>query len=168
MEQNLINPDLTLKQNIDERIKSAMKAQNKPLLQVLRAIKKAIVDEEKVAGREALTTDETTKILKRLAKQRVDSATVYTENKRPELAAVENYEAGIINEYAPQQLSEDQTRELIVKLVADGAREVSIIMKYIQMNDIQVNGRLASKIAAELLPKPEKKEKEKQKENTKK
>lgn len=164
MEQNVINPDLSLKENIDNRIKLAMKAQDKPLLTVLRAIKKAIVDEEKAEGKEdregtVLPEAETTKILKKLVKQREDSATLYTDNKRPELAAVEIYEAGIIKEYAPQQLSEALTRELIVKLITDGAKEIGTIMKYIQMNDIQVNGKLASQIAAELLPKPEKKEK---------
>lgn len=161
MEQNLINPDLSLKENIDNRIKLAMKAQDKPLLTVLRAIKKAIVDEEKAEGKETptLTAAESTKILKKLAKQRVDSAVLYTENKRPELATVETYEAGIIKVYLPLPLDEAATRALIEKLVADGATDVKTIMGYIQTNGIEADGRLASKIAVELVPKPEKKEK---------
>lgn len=162
MEQNVINPELSLKANIDNRIRVAMKDQNRGLLTVLRAIKKAIVDEEKAEGASGeLSAEATSKLLKKMMKQRVDSAALYMENKRPELAYVETYEATVIKEYAPKPLDEAATRALIEQLVADGATEVKTIMEYIKNNGIEADGRLASKIAAELVPKKEKKEKAK-------
>lgn len=94
---------MSLKQKIEADIKAAMLAKNKEELMPLRAIKSAILmaETEKGANGE-VSEDAELKLLTKAAKQRKESAEVFNQNERPELAEKEMFEYEIISRYLPK------------------------------------------------------------------
>ena len=112
---------MSLKDQISEDIKSAMKAKDKSRLATVRSIKKVIIEKEaeiRGKGRDALTEEEETNILIQQAKQRRDSIEQYTNAGREELAEQEAQELAVIETYLPQQLSEDEISAVIDEIIA--------------------------------------------------
>ena len=105
---------MSLKEQIDADIKKAMLEKNKDDLRALRAIKSMILlaQTEKGAG-EGLNADAEIKILQKATKQRADSMALYREQKRDDLADIEQAELKVIQKYLPEQLSEEKLEELI-------------------------------------------------------
>ena len=96
---------MSLKQKIDADIKSAMLAKKKEELTALRAIKSAILMAETEKGAEGGVSEEAElKLLTKQAKQRKDSAEVFTQNGRAELAEKELFEYEVISRYLPKQI----------------------------------------------------------------
>lgn len=104
---------MTLEQRINEDIKQAMLAKEAQRLTALRAVKAAILLEKTSGSAHEVTDGDVVKIMQKLVKQRKESAQVYTEAGRAELAANELAEADVITEYLPKQLSPE---ELVAKL----------------------------------------------------
>jgi uncharacterized protein len=103
---------MSLKTNIDNGIKDAMRAKDQDRLRTLRAIKSLILLEE-TSGTHTegdLSADAEMKLLTKAAKQRRDSLEIFTSQGRADLAAVEQTELTIIEEFLPKQLSEDELR----------------------------------------------------------
>ena len=112
---------MSLKDQIYEDIKSAMKAKDKVRLATVRSIKKVIIEKEaeiRGKGRDALTEEEETNILIQQAKQRRDSIEQYTNAGREELAEQEAQELAVIETYLPQQLSEEEIGAVIDEIIA--------------------------------------------------
>ena len=109
---------MSLKQQIDGDIKSAMLAREKDKLRALRAIKSMILlaETEKVA-KEELTADAEMKLLMKAAKQRKDSYDLYIEQNREDLAKVEKVELEVISEYLPNQMSEEEVTSELKKVI---------------------------------------------------
>ncbi|MEZ4901215.1 MAG: GatB/YqeY domain-containing protein [Spirosomataceae bacterium] len=111
---------MSLKQQIDQDIKQAMRDKNQDTLRALRAIKSLILLEETKEGAATeLSNDDELKLLTKAAKQRRDSATIYEQQNRPDLLEKEVAEIAVIEKYLPKQLSEE---EVAVKLQAIIAR----------------------------------------------
>lgn len=92
-------------EEISSAITAAMKARDKVRLETLRAIKKDFLEAKTAPGANGeLSDDAALKIIAKLVKQRKDTAVIYQENNRPELAANELAEAAIMEEYLPKQL----------------------------------------------------------------
>ena len=110
-----------LKQDIDSDIKTAMLAGEKPLVEVLRGLKAAILSVEvaKGARETGLPEEELTGILAKEAKKRQESAELFAGGNRPELAAKEMSEKQIIEKYLPAQATENDIRATIDQLAAD-------------------------------------------------
>ena len=124
---------MSLKQQIDTDIKTAMKAKNKEELQALRSIKSMILMAESEKGaEEVLSQDSEMKLLMKAAKQRKESAETYKENGRDELADAELVELKIIERYLPKQMSEEETKsklkEIIDKVGASGPQDMGKVM----------------------------------------
>ena len=103
---------MSLKTNIDNGIKDAMRAKDQDRLRTLRAIKAMILIEE-TAGTNTgdnLSVEVEMKLLTKAAKQRRDSLEIFTSQGREDLARVEQSELTIIEEFLPKQLSEDELR----------------------------------------------------------
>lgn len=103
---------MSLKTNIDNGIKDAMRAKDQDRLRTLRAIKAMILIEE-TAGTNTgdnLSAEVEMKLLTKAAKQRRDSLEIFTSQGREDLARVEQSELTIIEEFLPKQLSEDELR----------------------------------------------------------
>lgn len=101
-----------LKQRITDDMKAAMKGGDKPRRGVIRLILAAIKQIE-VDERIELDDERVLSVLDKMVKQRRDSITQYESAGRTELADQEKFEIGIIQEYLPQQLSEDEVATLI-------------------------------------------------------
>lgn len=112
---------MSLKDRISEDIKTAMKAKDKLRLETVRSIKKVILEDESTArgkGKDSLTETQELEILTRLAKQRKDAITQYTDANREDLAEKEAAELAIIEEYLPAPLSDDEVEAIIDNLIA--------------------------------------------------
>jgi len=110
-----------LRTRINEDVKTAMKAKDKPRLQVLRLITAALKQKE-VDERIELDDAQVLAVLEKMIKQRRDSIEQYQKAGRTELAEQEAFEIGIIQEYLPEQLSEAEIAALVDEaLAATGA-----------------------------------------------
>lgn len=110
-----------------------MKARDKVRLESLRAIKKDFLEAKTAPGANGELSDEAAlKIIAKLVKQRKDTAIIYQDNNRPELAANELAEAAIMEEYLPKQLSDAELTEslkaIIAQVGATSAKDMGKVM----------------------------------------
>ena len=118
---------------ISNDIKAAMLAKEKVRLETLRGIKKEFLEAKTAKGSDGtLTDDKATKILAKMAKQRRETAVIYSEQNRPELAENELAEAAVIEEYLPKQLSDEELtaalRDIIAQTGATSQKEMGKVM----------------------------------------
>ena len=114
-------------------IKTAMLARDKVRLEALRGIKKEFLEAKTAKGGDGeLSDDAALKILAKMVKQRKESASIYTEQNREDLAGEELAQAAIIEEYLPKQLSEEELtavlKEIIASVGATSAKEMGKVM----------------------------------------
>lgn len=120
-------------EKISDDLKQAMKDKQKDRLEALRAVKTAftLARSSKGAG-SVLEDDEALKIMQKLVKQRKESAEIYNEQGRQDLADKELLEAAVIEEYLPQPMSEEELRKyirnLIIETGATGMQDMGKIM----------------------------------------
>jgi uncharacterized protein YqeY len=111
---------MSLQTQINEEIKNAMRAKDTLSLEALRAVKSSILLELTNGGvKEELTTEEEIKLLQRLVKQRKDSAQIYLQQNREDLAEPELIQSKVIEKFLPAQLSEEEVETIIAKIIAD-------------------------------------------------
>jgi uncharacterized protein YqeY len=144
---------MSLKTRVSDEIKAAMKARDKLRLETLRSIKKVILEKEtavRPAGQDELTAEQELEVLTQLAKQRKDSVTQYQNAGREDLAEKEAQELAIIEEYLPQQLSDDDVAAIIDGLIAQtGATTAKDMGKVMGPAMKQLKGRAdGSKVQA--------------------
>ena len=118
---------------ISADIKAAMLAKDKVRLETLRGIKKEFLEAKTAKGGDGTLSDETaTKIMTKMVKQRRETAVMYAQQQRPELAANELAEAAVIEEYLPKQLTEEELTEELRKIIAQtgatSAKEMGKVM----------------------------------------
>lgn len=124
---------MSLKSQIEADIKKAMLAKQKDELKALRAIKSMILlaESEKGASGE-LSEDTEIKMLMKAVKQRKDSASIYQEQGRDDLYAAEMAEVKVIEQYLPQQLSPEELKEALSKIInevgAQGPKDMGKVM----------------------------------------
>lgn len=124
-----------MREQIAEAMKTALKSQEKLRLSTLRLIQAAIKDRDianRGAGKDPVNATEITEILARMIRQRQESAKVYREGGRPELAEREESEITILQEFLPRQLQESEMRsacaEAIEEANASGLRDMGKCM----------------------------------------
>lgn len=113
---------MALRERFTAEMKEAMKAGDKSRLATVRMIQAALKDKDIEArglGKEPLVDEEIFALLQKMIKQRNESATVYDQGGRPELAEGERAEAAIIARFLPQQMDEDETRAAIQAAIAE-------------------------------------------------
>lgn len=109
---------MNLKQQIEADIRKAMLAKQKDELKALRAIKSMILLAETEKGASAeISADTSMKLLMKAVKQRKDSAQIYKDQGRDDLYAIEMAEVSVIEKYLPQQLSEDEIKVELEKII---------------------------------------------------
>jgi len=120
-------------EKINDDLKQAMKEKQKDRLEALRAVKTAftLARSSKGAG-SVLTEDEEIKLMQKLVKQRHESAVIYKEQGREELADNELREATFIEAYLPEQMSDEDIEAYLRKLVdetgATGMKDMGMVM----------------------------------------
>ena len=104
---------------ISEDIKKAMLARDAQRLDALRGVKKEFLEAKTAKGSDGTLPDSrATQILAKMIKQRKESAAIYTEQNRPELAETELAQAAIIEEYMPKQLTDEELTEALRAIIA--------------------------------------------------
>ena len=109
---------------ISNDIKDAMKAKDKVRLETLRNIKKVFLEAKTAPGaNDTLTDDAAMKIMQKLVKQGKDSATLYTEQGRADLAEAELAQVAVIETYLPKQMSAEELEVALKAIIAEGGAE---------------------------------------------
>ena len=109
---------MSMEQQIQQDIKAAMLAKEKTRLESLRAIKAAILLAKTADGSESIADEAVVKIIQKLVKQRKETAEIYKQQSREELAAQELAEAAAMEVYLPKQLSEEELEAELKKIIA--------------------------------------------------
>ena len=109
---------MSMEQQIQQDIKAAMLAKEKTRLESLRAIKAAILLAKTADGSESIADEAVVKIIQKLVKQRKETAEIYRQQNRGELAAQELAEAAAMEVYLPKQLSEEELEAELKKIIA--------------------------------------------------
>jgi len=111
---------MSLQTQIMDEMKTAMKAKDTVALESLRAIKSAILIAQTESGaKEELSQEEEIKMLQRLVKQRKDSAGIYIEQGRQDLADPELAQVAVIEKFLPAQMGEEEVEALVKKIIAE-------------------------------------------------
>lgn len=124
-----------MRKAIDEALKEAMKSRDKVRTATLRLINAAITDrdiDERSKGRDGISDDEIMAVLAKMIRQREDSASIYEENGRLEMADQERKEIDVISEFLPEQMCEEDIeaccRQVIEQTGAQGLRDMGKCM----------------------------------------
>ena len=142
-----------LKQQIEIDIKAAMLAKNRGELLALRAIKSAILLAETEKGATGELSPETElKILSKATKQRKESAEVFQDQNRQDLAEKELMELEIINKYLPEQISEEEINAEVRKIIEEtGASSMSDMGKVMGIATKKLAGRADGKTTSTIV-----------------
>ena len=134
---------MNLFDHVSNDIKSAMLAKDKVRLEALRGIKKEFLEAKTAKGADGeLTDDMVMKILAKMVKQRKESAQIYTEQNRPDLAEPELAEAAVIETYLPKQMTEEEMTEALKAIIAQvGATTPQEMGKVMGVATKQLAGR---------------------------
>ncbi len=148
---------MSLQQDLMTALKAAMKSKDQTALTALRAVKSSILLAKTENGAaEELTEEQELKILQKQVKQRKDSAAIFLEQNREDLAAPELAEAEIISQFLPEALSEQEitavVKGVIAKIGADGMKDMGKVMGIVsQQLAGKADGKTISTIVKEQL-----------------
>lgn len=134
---------MNLFDQVSSDIKSAMLAKDKVRLEALRGVKKEFLEAKTAKGADGELSDETAmKILVKMVKQRKESAQIYTEQNRPDLAESELAEAAVIEAYLPKQMTDEELTEALKAIIAQvGATTPQEMGKVMGVATKQLAGR---------------------------
>ena len=137
---------MTLEERIKDDLKAAMKAKDKAALRGIRAVKAAILLAKTDGSGDEITPEKEIKLLQKLVKQRKDSVDQYVKANREDLAVVEREEIAIIEKYLPEQLSADELKEIIAKVIEQaGATSMKDMGKVMGLASKQLAGKADGK-----------------------
>jgi uncharacterized protein YqeY len=139
---------MALQNQVMDALKAAMKAKDAVALESLRAIKSAILLQQSEAGAKELSSTDEIKLLQKLVKQRKDSAALYNEQGRRDLADPELEQAKVIEQFLPEPLSEVELDQLIQNVInelsAEGMKDMGRVIG-------EVNSRAAGKAEGKVI-----------------
>lgn len=137
---------MSLIEKINADIKTAMKEKNKEKLTALRAVKSELLLLQTQSGDVKITEADELKIIKKLVKQRNDSAVLYEEQGRNDLAENERKELSYIEPFLPKQMSEEELKEFLSGLINElGVSSVSEIGKVMGVAIGRLSGKADNK-----------------------
>lgn len=142
---------MSLKERLNEDMKTAMKAKDDLRLSVIRMVRSSIKNKE-IDQKGEMDDRGVTEILSTLVKQRRESLKMFTDGGRDDLAQKEEKELGILLEFLPQQLTQVELEEMIARIVqetgAQGPKDMGKVMKVLQP---AIAGRADGKMVSELV-----------------
>ena len=145
---------MTLKDQLNEDLKTAMRSGDETRKSVIRLLRSAILNAEKSGIREPIVLDDdgVITVLSRQAKQRRDSIEAFRQGGRQDLVLKEEAELEIITEYLPKQMTEEEVRSLAINaikdVVASGPKEMGKVMASLMP---KIKGRVDGKIVREIV-----------------
>jgi uncharacterized protein YqeY len=146
---------MNFQDQLNSKLKAAMREKNKIALESLRAIKSAILLLQTQSGAKETPDDaEITKLLQKLVKQRKESASIFREQGRVDLAEPEEAQIEIISQFLPEQLSAEEVEKVIDEVIQSvGATTMKEMGKVMGMANKQLAGKSDGKIIAEIVKK---------------
>jgi uncharacterized protein YqeY len=138
--------------DINKLIKEAMLAKDSVKLSSLRAIKSAFLVAQTEKGAGDLDDAAKQKIIQKQVKQRKDAAAIYIEQNRQDLADDEMVQVAVLEEFLPEQLSEDKIREVVTTVIAQvGASSMADMGKVMGAANQQLAGKADGKLIAQVV-----------------
>lgn len=146
---------MSLQNRIMDEIKNAMKAKDTVTLDSLRAVKSALLLAQTESGAKAeLSSDEEIKLLQKLVKQRKDSAGIYIQQGRQDLADPELAQAAVIEKFLPAQLSEAEVEAAVSAIIAEtGASSMADMGKVMGAASAKLAGQADGKTISGIVKK---------------
>ena len=147
---------MSLENNVTSKIKEAMKAKDVIRLEALRAIKSALILLKTEDRNQPILESKEVQVLQKLVKQRKDSASIFREQNRIDLAEPEEAQANIISEFLPKQLSESEIENIVIGVItqisAEGMKDMGKVMGIVS-NKLagKADGKTISNIVREKL-----------------
>ena len=140
---------------IMDDIKTAMRAKDTVALEALRAIKSEILLAQTASGsKEEISADDEVKLLQRLVKTRKESARIFTEQNRLDLAEPELAQIAVIEKFLPAQLTETEVEAVIAKIIAEtGASGIASMGKVMGLASSQLGGTAEGKTISTIVKK---------------
>ena len=144
---------MALLNNLGDDLKSAMRAKDSLKLEALRAIKSAVLlTKTASAGNTDLFEDDEIKLLLKLVKQRKDSAAIFREQNRNDLAAPEEAQAKIIAQFLPEQMSVDAIKKIVDEIITKtGAKGMKDMGRVMGMASKKMLGKADSKTISDMV-----------------
>ena len=144
---------MSLQQDIMTEMKIAMKEKNTTALTALRAVKSAILMAQTESGAVAeLTEEQEIKILQKQVKQRKDSAAIYLEQGREDLASPELAEAEVISQFLPEAMSDEEITKIVVETIQKiGAQSMKDMGKVMGIASSKLSGKADGKTISNIV-----------------
>lgn len=149
-----------MREKLTESMKEAMKAKDSRRLSTVRLIQSAVKDRDianRGTGKDAATDDEILQILQKMVKQREESAKIYEDAGRAELAIQEREEIAVLKTFMPEQLSDEKVDEIVAAVVAEigaeGMKDMGKVMAVLreryagQMDFAKASGVIKAKLS---------------------
>lgn len=138
---------------ISEQIKTAMKAKDKVSLEALRSVKKEMLEVKTSKGNNGeLVEDQAMAVLIKLVKQRNDSATIFSQQGREDLAEAELQEAKVIEQFLPEKLSEEDVKEIVKNIIEEtGASSMKDMGKVMGIASKKMAGKADGKLISSIV-----------------
>ncbi|MGY8986982.1 MAG: GatB/YqeY domain-containing protein [Flavobacteriales bacterium] len=143
---------MSLQNTITDDIKKAMLAREKDKLTALRAVKAALIVEMSKDGADSVPDDVTEKIIAKLVKQRKESASIFTEQGREDLAKDERVELEYLEVYLPEQMGEEEVKKVVQEVILQvGASSPADMGKCMGPLMGRLNGKADGKLISKLV-----------------
>lgn len=143
-----------LTDRINEDIKQAMRSKEKPLLEALRSIKAALLLESTKGGDGDISEKVEMQILTKMHKQRKESAEIYRQQGRDDLAKDEEFQAGVLEDFLPKQLSDVEIEKAVSDIISEtGAEGMKDMGKVMGQASAKLAGKADGKKIAEIVKK---------------
>ena len=137
---------MSLQKEVMEKMKEAMKSKDTTALEALRALKSAFLLANTSGSGVELTESDEIKIVQKLVKQRKDSAAIFNEQGRDDLAEPELAQSAVLEKFLPAQMSEEEITAVIEKIIADtGASSMKDMGKVMGIASKQLAGKADGK-----------------------
>ncbi|MFV0507079.1 MAG: GatB/YqeY domain-containing protein [Bacteroidales bacterium] len=146
---------MTLTEKINGEIKEAMKAKERERLEALRGIKKCIIEAQAAKGVGVeVTDDDVLKIIQKLAKQGKDSAKIFEEQNRDDLAQPELAQVAVFEEFLPKQLTSEEIKAKVKNIIAStGTNSMKDMGRVMGQASKEMEGIADGKIIADVVKK---------------
>ncbi|MDL2323256.1 GatB/YqeY domain-containing protein [Bacteroidales bacterium OttesenSCG-928-A17] len=146
---------MNLFDTVSNDIKAAMLAKDKIRLEALRGTKKEFLEAKTAKGFEGELSDEQAiKIIQKMVKQRKDSAAIYQEQNRPELAEKELAEVAVLEDYLPKQMSPEELEKALKEIIAQvGASSPADMGKVMGVATKALAGKTEGRLISEAVKK---------------
>ena len=144
---------MSLQSKVMEKLKEAMRAKDAVALESLRAIKSAILLAQTESGaKQDLSEEEELKLLQKQVKQRKDSAALYQEQGRADLAEPELAQVAIIEQFLPEQMGEDELKNIIAAIIEKtGASSMKDMGQVMGMASKELAGKADGKVISNVV-----------------